>query len=35
MIVLLAAPAAVEYYPHIGFTHHPQAWILHRPSHVA
>lgn len=27
-IVLLAAPAAVEYYPRIGFTHHPQAWIL-------
>jgi GNAT superfamily N-acetyltransferase len=27
-IVLLAAPAAVEYYPKIGFTHHPQAWIL-------
>lgn len=28
MIVLLAAPAAVEYYPKIGFTHNPQAWIL-------
>jgi GNAT superfamily N-acetyltransferase len=28
-IVLLAAPAAVDYYPRIGFTHHPQAWILH------
>lgn len=27
-IVLLAAPAAVEYYPRIGFTQHPQAWIL-------
>jgi ribosomal protein S18 acetylase RimI-like enzyme len=27
-ITLLAAPAAVEYYPKIGFTHHPQAWIL-------
>jgi GNAT superfamily N-acetyltransferase len=27
-IVLLAAPKAVEYYPHIGFTHHPQAWVL-------
>jgi GNAT superfamily N-acetyltransferase len=27
-IVLLAAPKAVDYYPHIGFTHHPQAWIL-------
>jgi predicted N-acetyltransferase YhbS len=28
MIVLLAAPQAVDYYPHIGFTHHPHAWIL-------
>jgi predicted N-acetyltransferase YhbS len=27
-IVLLAAPAAEAYYPHIGFTHHPQAWML-------
>ncbi|HTD52708.1 MAG TPA: GNAT family N-acetyltransferase, partial [Thermoanaerobaculia bacterium] len=28
MLVLLAAPAAVEYYPRVGFSHHPQAWIL-------
>lgn len=27
-IILLAAPAAVDYYPRIGFSHHPQAWIL-------
>jgi hypothetical protein len=27
-LILLAAPAAVDYYPGIGFTHHPQAWIL-------
>lgn len=27
-IILLSAPAAVNYYPHIGFTHHPQAWVL-------
>ncbi len=27
-IVLLAAPKAVDYYPHIGFIHHPQAWVL-------
>jgi hypothetical protein len=27
-IILLAAPVAVEYYPHIGFDHHPQAWLL-------
>ena len=26
-IVLLAAPKAVDYYPHIGFTRHPEAWI--------
>ncbi len=30
-IILLAAPAAEPYYPHVGFTHHPQAWIL-RPG---
>jgi len=34
MIVLLAAPAAESYYPHVGFTHHPQAWILHPSSPV-
>jgi len=28
MIILLAAPAAVDYYPRIGFTHHNSAWIL-------
>lgn len=28
MIVLLAAPAAVDYYPKIGFTRHESAWIL-------
>jgi GNAT superfamily N-acetyltransferase len=27
-LILLAAPAAEQYYPHVGFTHHPQAWIL-------
>ncbi len=27
-IVLLAAPAAEKYYPRIGFTNHPQAWLL-------
>ncbi|CAN5396950.1 hypothetical protein BH18ACI2_BH18ACI2_20210 [soil metagenome] len=29
-LVLLSAPAAERYYPHIGFTHHPQAWVLKR-----
>ncbi len=27
-IVLLAAPAALDYYPHVGFTRHESAWIL-------
>lgn len=31
VIILLAAPKAVEYYPRIGFTQHPSAWVL-RPG---
>ncbi len=27
-LILLAAPKAVDYYPRIGFIHHPQAWLL-------
>jgi predicted N-acetyltransferase YhbS len=27
-LLLLAAPAAERYYPHVGFTHFPQAWML-------
>ena len=27
-VILLSAPNAVDYYPGIGFTHHPQAWTL-------
>lgn len=27
-VVLLAAPAAVDYYPRIGFDPHPSAWVL-------
>ena len=27
-LILLAAPAAVDYYPHIGFRQHPSAWTL-------
>lgn len=30
-LILLAAPAAAEYYPHIGFGQHPSAWTL-RPG---
>ena len=28
MLVLLAAPKAVDYYPHIGFKRHDSAWLL-------
>jgi ribosomal protein S18 acetylase RimI-like enzyme len=28
LVVLLAAPAAVDYYPHLGFTKHSSAWTL-------
>lgn len=34
-LILLAAPAAEPYYPHIGFTHHPQAWILRPGDNVS
>jgi GNAT superfamily N-acetyltransferase len=27
-IILLSAPAAADYYPHVGFTQHPSAWVL-------
>jgi len=27
-IVLLSAPAAVDYYPHLGFKQHNSAWVL-------
>jgi GNAT superfamily N-acetyltransferase len=27
-LILLAAPAAEKHYPHIGFEHMPQAWML-------
>lgn len=28
MMVLLAAPLANDYYPKLGFTHNPRAWML-------
>jgi GNAT superfamily N-acetyltransferase len=31
LLILLSAPKAVDYYPHIGLTRHPSAWIL-RPE---
>jgi ribosomal protein S18 acetylase RimI-like enzyme len=33
-IILLAAPAASEYYPRIGFEHNPRAWLLERERRV-
>jgi GNAT superfamily N-acetyltransferase len=30
-VILLAAPAAVDYYPRIGMSRHPSAWVL-RPG---
>jgi GNAT superfamily N-acetyltransferase len=27
-VILLSAPAAVEYYPHVGMKQHPSAWTL-------
>lgn len=30
-VLLLAAPKAVDYYPHVGFTNFPSAWVL-RPG---
>ena len=29
-IILLAAPAAADYYSHIGFEHTPRCWVLQR-----
>ena len=28
MLILLSAPRANEFYRHIGFSHHPRAWVL-------
>jgi predicted N-acetyltransferase YhbS len=27
-VVLLSAPKAVDYYPHVGFEKHPSAWVM-------
>lgn len=32
MLVLLAAPKAVDYYPKLGFTKHESAWVLRKES---
>jgi predicted N-acetyltransferase YhbS len=28
ILILLSAPGAADYYPHVGFTRHPSAWFL-------
>lgn len=34
-LLLLAAPAAVDYYPRVGFRHMPQAWWLQPAERIA
>ena len=34
MVILLSAPRAVGYYPRLGFTQHPSAWVL-KPDELA
>lgn len=29
-LILIAAPAADDYYAHIGYTNHPRCWVLNR-----
>ena len=33
-LILLSAPAASDYYPHLGFERHPSAWVLHEHQDV-
>lgn len=33
-LILLSAPAAESYYPHIGFQRHESAWILHEDQQL-
>lgn len=33
-LILIAAPAANEYYEHIGFNHNPRCWVLDRDSNI-
>jgi GNAT superfamily N-acetyltransferase len=35
LLVLLAAPKAVDYYPRLGFTEHGSAWLLRRTDQLA
>lgn len=33
-LILIAAPAANQYYEHIGFDHNPRCWVLDRESSI-
>ena len=33
-VILLSAPKAVEYYPHIGMKPHPSAWMLNSETKI-
>lgn len=33
-LILIAAPAANQYYEYIGFSHNPRCWVLERESRV-
>lgn len=33
-VILIAAPAANEYYKHIGFTENDRCWVLERDRHI-
>lgn len=32
MLILIAAPKAASYYPHIGMTQHPSCWVIPRQA---
>lgn len=34
-LILIAAPAANQYYAHIGFNHNPRCWVLDRESSIS
>jgi len=34
-LILIAAPAANQYYEHIGFNHNPRCWVLERESSIS
>lgn len=34
-LILIAAPAANQYYEHIGFTNNPRCWVLDRESSIS